>query len=1017
VANLQTPADLRVLEVRTAAVNAGELRETREGLTLAMERPPEAWGGVLDCYVTAWWDGEEIPVDGHRRIVNPPLNVVEDDAEVAGLKRLRRDPLKAMWDVLFDSLRISPNAECWGLLGNTVTTVFSASTDDMIASNNETYATADAGSGTLSLPYEGKEQALEAVGQRFGYTINQTCLEWDTSSIGAGQEASSVVPSFVSADDNAATDFDVELREFAWGTLTTADWRTSTQLAALNLLASLNTSGWDSGAVNYNDLSAEAAILSWANLLTGTVQGVLCSSRQGTQPSVGVPEHVGLILSEATGTTQDPKLTITHAAPAPAITAVTPVNTPAGAILYPEETGAILTGTAFPDGTGSSLVEIGDNATYASADLITWPVDAWDSATQISMDAVPTAAELVAASLPAPGVSGTYYVFVTDEVGTVSAGSEITLSEAPILVDEPTETDNAGQTSIAVAMPATVTAGRALVVLLTADANPTYTTIPTDFTEGRQIGDGNSRVLSSGWWKEAEGDEGGATRTWGHTGSEDHAAQVFQFKNWESGNITFSTGAGATTTNPNPDDVTAGWGSDFNYFLAYAGWSAASNVTATPASFTDLVVTDSAGSGTARAAVGSGRQVAEDDSVVVGTFTNGTSTAWAAFTVVLGPLTGGVAVTGTMAATLQAPTASLTGAHGQTGSMASILQAATASMTGVMQPSGVIAAVLQAATASLSGAHGQSGALAAALQAALMNATGAQGQTGTLVATLQAALANLTGVMQPSGAIAAVLQAALMNATGAQGQSGTLGATLQAALANLEGVMQPEGAIAAELQPATASMTGILGIDGTMAAVLQVALFNATGVMHPSGVMESVLQALTASLTGAHGQTGAIAAELQAPAFAGAGAHAQSGELAGELQPASFAGEGELDAIRGTMAAVMTAALFNATGVMHPTGVIAAVLQSPTFAGEGGQTFSGVMAATLQMLLFVSTGDAAALVLASLLGLDVETMRARGLDVETLSRRGLDVAALQRAGLEFEALKGLGLDVEVMHGS
>src|SRR5690606_32148284 len=117
--------------------------------------------------------------------------------------------------------------------------------------------------------------------------------------------------------DLSGVDFVVEARQRDWGaSLTTADWVAGASLGGLPLMASLSTNAI--GAINaYKTFTSEPAFLTATNLKTGVVYLLLCSSRHRLGNSPSGDEYVGFSMANTTGTTQDPRLTITHGSPTP----------------------------------------------------------------------------------------------------------------------------------------------------------------------------------------------------------------------------------------------------------------------------------------------------------------------------------------------------------------------------------------------------------------------------------------------------------------------------------------------------------------------------------------------------------------------------------------------------------------------------------------------------------------------------------------------------------------------------
>lgn len=199
----------------------------------------------------------------------------------------------------------------------TVTTVFSGTTDGYIdSSSSSSYTTARNGTGTLTADTASTTFNVGQA-QTGAKIVTDTCYEgflsFDTSAITDSDVVSAIVLDVWLVTDNSATDFTLEARERDWGaSLTTGDYVAGGSLSGLTLMASIATSGIGSTGA-YKTLTSQAAFLTATNLKTGTVYLILDSSREvGNNDPTGL-EYVVLSSADNTGTTQDPKLTITHA--------------------------------------------------------------------------------------------------------------------------------------------------------------------------------------------------------------------------------------------------------------------------------------------------------------------------------------------------------------------------------------------------------------------------------------------------------------------------------------------------------------------------------------------------------------------------------------------------------------------------------------------------------------------------------------------------------------------------------
>jgi hypothetical protein len=277
----------------------------------------------VDAWVQLFNDktGREIPIDPHRRIINPPtvpragISEVDDvDEQGKPIKRriLAADAKRAFYEAVRDSIESEPNPKGWRTRG-TVTTVFAGTNDGNIFSYHaSTYSNARQGTGGFVTDTTGT--ALR-VGQASAGGFQQECYElfysFDTSSIADSDIVSAVSLNLWPSSDSSVTDFTIEAYENNWGpTVTSADWVAGSSLGSQTLLASLSTIGLSTGA--YASFVSQGAFLTATNMKTGTVSLMLGSSRQRIGNAPGVDEFVFFIMSDFTGTTEDPKLTITH---------------------------------------------------------------------------------------------------------------------------------------------------------------------------------------------------------------------------------------------------------------------------------------------------------------------------------------------------------------------------------------------------------------------------------------------------------------------------------------------------------------------------------------------------------------------------------------------------------------------------------------------------------------------------------------------------------------------------------
>ncbi|PZG20620.1 hypothetical protein [Nonomuraea aridisoli] len=255
----------------------------------------DAWVQLHDA------QGREVPIDPHRRIINPPT-VTRDG---------RQDPAAAFWESVWDSIDETPNPGGWRTAG-TVTVIYGEPADGRLEGQGNTYAAARNGTGTILNDTTG---AFSATGQFFvsTYSCYQQYWAFDTSAITDSDEVTAVQLALYQTGQNlAGGNFVVEARAFDWGdTLTTADYRPGNTLNTYTLLASINTNSM--GTLNqYYTLNSQPAFLSVPGLKTGMVRLFTSSSKQRTGTAPTAREFVQFATADASGTTTDPRLTITH---------------------------------------------------------------------------------------------------------------------------------------------------------------------------------------------------------------------------------------------------------------------------------------------------------------------------------------------------------------------------------------------------------------------------------------------------------------------------------------------------------------------------------------------------------------------------------------------------------------------------------------------------------------------------------------------------------------------------------
>lgn len=304
----------------------GKLEKSgRSGLKLVVDKAPEFIYGTdgeivgVDAWVRLFNDVEqELRIDPHRRIINPPtvprsgIRVVGDGDDA--VRELTPDPLAAFWEAVWDSVEDAPNPRGWRTRG-TVTTIFADAADGYTQCNNATYSTAQSGAGTFVVT---DNNVAATVGQSNGssiYRCYQGYLSFDTSSITDTDRVYTVVLDTALFADSSTVDFTAKAAYLDWGTsITSADWNSNPN-ALSEQVATLDTLGIGSVDV-YKTWTSTAAFLTVTNIKTGSVRLLIYSSlfASATPPALNSTEHIQLYSTEQTGTSLDPKLTITHAA-------------------------------------------------------------------------------------------------------------------------------------------------------------------------------------------------------------------------------------------------------------------------------------------------------------------------------------------------------------------------------------------------------------------------------------------------------------------------------------------------------------------------------------------------------------------------------------------------------------------------------------------------------------------------------------------------------------------------------
>lgn len=314
----------------------GDVFDVRGGRRLVFYQEP---GFIVDdggevVGVDAWVrlyepGGQEARIDPHRRIINPPTVPRAGVREVRGAgpddvaRVVTPDPGEAFWEAVWESVAGAPNPRGWSRTHRgvgTVTTVFGDTADGRIFSEDATtYATARTG-GTLAVSTTGTEHSVGQEHNGSLYRCIEAFIAFDTSAITDTDVVSAVVlDMWLTFDGSTGAEFTVEVRDFDWGaTLTTGDYISGANLGSSTLVSSIGSASIGATGA-YKTFTSETAFKTVTNIKTGVVRLGLSSDRHrlGTAPGTSTQEFLTFSFADNAGTTQDPKLTITHGPGAP----------------------------------------------------------------------------------------------------------------------------------------------------------------------------------------------------------------------------------------------------------------------------------------------------------------------------------------------------------------------------------------------------------------------------------------------------------------------------------------------------------------------------------------------------------------------------------------------------------------------------------------------------------------------------------------------------------------------------
>lgn len=282
---------------------------------------------------------------------------------------------------------------------------------------------------------------------------------------------------------------------------------------------------------------------------------------------------------------------------------------------------------------------------------------------------------------------------------------------------------------------------------------------------------------------------------------------------------------------------------------------------------------------------------------------------------------------------------------GTSGTIAASLPAPTALVAGTPVATGGVAATLPSPSAALAGTPVQTGAVTAQVPAPSATAAGTPVLTGTGSATLPAPSASASGTVggPTQGTIAGTLPAPSAEAAGTPVASAEVTGTLPAPSASAAGTPIQVAALAAELPAPTATAHGTPVAVGTLAAELPAPSAALAGSPDNSvgGTVAATLPPPSAALAGSPVASGAVAAVLPTPTAAASGvvSDAVQGQVVATLPAPNVAAQGT-PVLVGAAAAVLPAPTAQAAGDL-PGATPAAIVARWTFDHINGSTVLG----------------------------------------------------------------------------
>lgn len=283
--------------------------------------------------------------------------------------------------------------------------------------------------------------------------------------------------------------------------------------------------------------------------------------------------------------------------------------------------------------------------------------------------------------------------------------------------------------------------------------------------------------------------------------------------------------------------------------------------------------------------------------------------------------------TGTLSATLPAPTLAAAGTLRIAGSASATAPAPTLSGNGELDITGSLSSTLQAPTLAAQGALPIAGALAATLSAPSLSAAGALQIEGQLGATLPAPALSSSGLLPIAGQLSATLPAPTLAATGQfddEPIEGSLAATLPAPALSAAATLRIAGELGASLPAPTLSAGGALRISGDASAVLPAPALVATGELVSGD------------------NTGSLSAVLPAPQLAAVASLAIAGQLSLTLPPPTLVAAGLVPGqLEQPLSGANSARVHGASGGVSSDAGVSGAGSGRLYGGNGGYIQEG----------------------------------------------------------------------------